>query len=150
MQYREFGRTWSHVSALGLGCMRLPLDDSDYAAQVVEAAIAKRINYLETTAHYVNGRCQHTVAGGLKGRSRGLIVSGKTGIDEDTTADTYRRDVEQQMGALGVDYLESYQVGWFSWEKMPLLTRRGGAPEALYKARDDRSRGCRAAPLSTA
>ena len=114
--------------------MRLPLEDPDLAAQVVDTAIAKGINYFETTRGYISGRCQHLVAGGLKGRSRGLIVSGKTGVGEETTADSYRKDMDLQFEILGVDYLEFYQVGWFSWEKMPALTKRGGALEALHKA----------------
>jgi hypothetical protein len=117
--------------------MRLPEDDPDYAAQVVDAAIAAGINYFETTYGYINDRCQHLVAGGLKGRSRGLIVSGKTGVGEDTTADSYRRDMEMQMQTLGVDYLEFYQVGWFSLEELPHLTKKGGALEALDKARSE-------------
>ena len=137
MKYRPLGKTGLQVSALGLGCMRLPEDDPDYAAQVVDAAIAAGINYFETTYGYINDRCQHLVAGGLKGRSRGLIVSGKTGVGEDTTADSYRRDMEMQMQTLGVDYLEFYQVGWFSLEELPHLTKKGGALEALDKARSE-------------
>ena len=137
MKYRPLGKTGLQVSALGLGCMRLPEDDPEYAAQVVDAAIAAGINYFETTYGYINQRCQHLVAGGLKGRSRGLIVSGKTGVGEETTADSYRRDIERQMKTLGVDYLEFYQVGWFSLEALPHLTKKGGALEALDKARTE-------------
>lgn len=115
--------------------MRLPEHDPDLAAQVVDSAIAAGVNYFETTRFYLNNRCQHLVAGGLKGRSRGLIVSGKNGVNAETTADSYRKEIDLQMQVLGVDYLEFFQVGWFSWEKMPLLTKRGGALEALDKAR---------------
>jgi len=135
VKYRPLGKTGLQVSALGLGCMRLPEHDPELAAQVVDTAIAMGINYLETTYGYINHRCQHLVAGGLKGRSRGLIVSGKTGVGEDTTADSYRKDMERQMETLGVDYLEFYQVGWFSLEALPHLTKKGGALEALHKAR---------------
>jgi hypothetical protein len=117
--------------------MRLPLEDPDLAAQVVDQAIAAGVNYFETTRGYINGRCQHLVGPGLKGRSRGLIVSGKTGVGEDTTADSYRAEIENQMSILGVDYLEFYQVGWFSWDKMPFLTKKGGALEALHKAQSE-------------
>lgn len=137
MQYRPLGKTGLQVSALGLGCMRLPEHDPELAAQVVDKAIADGINYFETTRFYINGRCQHLVAGGLKGRSRGLIVSGKAGVNADTTADSYRKEIDTQMEVLGVDYLEFFQVGWFSWEKMPSLTKRGGALDALNKARDE-------------
>ncbi|MFB3880844.1 MAG: aldo/keto reductase [Armatimonadota bacterium] len=137
MKYRPLGKTGLQVSALGLGCMRLPEHDPELAAQVVDTAIALGVNYFETTYGYINSRCQHLVAGGLKGRSRGLIVSGKTGVGENTTADSYRKDMERQMETLGVDYLEFYQVGWFSLEALPHLTKKGGALEALHKARSE-------------
>ena len=135
VKYRPLGKTGLQVSALGLGCMRLPEHDPDLAAQVVDAAIAAGITYFETTRGYINGKCQHLVAGGLKGRSRGLIVSGKAGVDEGTTADGYRREIDLQMEILGVDYLEFFQVGWFSLGKLEALTKKGGALEALDNAR---------------
>lgn len=137
MQYRPLGKTGLQVSALGLGCMRLPEHDPELAAQVVDAAIAAGVNYFETTWGYINGKCQQLTAGGLKGRSRGLIVSGKAGVSAETTADSYRREIERQMEALGVDYLEFFQVGWFSLDRLEILTRKGGAWEALEKARSE-------------
>jgi predicted aldo/keto reductase-like oxidoreductase len=115
--------------------MRLPEHDPDLAAQVVDAAIAAGVNYFETTRGYINGRCQHLTGPGLQGRSRGLIVSGKAGIGADTTADSYRREIDLQMEILGVDYLEFFQVGWFSLDRLEMLTQPGGALEALDRAR---------------
>jgi len=88
MQYRPLGKTGLQVSALAMGCMRLPVEDPELSAQVIDQAIASGINYFETTRGYIGGKCQHLVGPGLKGRSRGLIVSGKAGIGEDTTADS--------------------------------------------------------------
>lgn len=137
MQYRDFGKTGLRVSLLAMGCMRLPLQDPDMAGRIVDEAIASGINYFETTEGYLSGRCQHLTALGLKGRSRGLIVSGKAGIGADTTADNYRKTIERQMEILGVDYLEFFQVGWFRLDKLPLLTKKGGALEALDAARSE-------------
>ncbi len=137
MLYRPLGKTGLQVSALGMGGMRLPADDPELSAQVVDQAIAAGINYFETTRGYIGGRCQHLIGPGLKGRSRGLIVSGKAGVGEDTTADSYREEVELQMQILGVDYLEFFQVGWFGWNRMPALTKKGGALDALNKARGE-------------
>ena len=106
-----------------MGCMRLPEHDPELAGQVVDAAIAAGVNYFETTRGYVNGRCQHLTALGLKGRSRGLIVSGKSGIGENTTAASYREEIELQMQILGVDYLEFFQVGWFGADRLELLQK---------------------------
>jgi hypothetical protein len=137
MQYRPLGKTGLNVSALAMGCMRLPDQDPELCGQIIDEAIASGINYFETTRGYIGGKCQHLTARGLKGRSRGLIVSGKAGIGPDTTADGYRKEIDLQMEILGVDYLEFYQVGWFSLDKLEHLTKPGGALEALNKARDE-------------
>ena len=137
MQYRELGKTGLKVSALSLGCMRFDPEKPELAEQIVDEAIAAGVNYFETTRLYIDGKCQHLTAPGLKGRSRGLIVSGKAGINAETTADSYREEIDLQMQILGVDYLEFYQVGWFSLAKMEFLTKKGGALEALDKARGE-------------
>jgi len=137
MQYRPLGKTGLSVSALAMGCMRLPENDPETAAQTIDKAIELGINYFETTRLYVNGKCQHLTAPGLKGRSRGLIVSGKAGISAETTADSYREEIDLQMKILGVDYLEFFQVGWFSLPMLEHLTKKGGALEALDKARSE-------------
>ncbi len=137
MQYRPLGKTGLQVSALAMGCMRLPEHDPELSAQVVDAAIAAGVNYFETTRGYINGRCQHLTAPGLKGRSRGLIVSGKAGINADTTAKSYREEIDLQMEILGVDYLEFFQVGWFGLDRLELLTKQDGALEALNQARSE-------------
>lgn len=137
MQYRDLGRTGLKVSSLALGCMRFDPEQPELAAQIVDQAIAAGVNYFETTRGYIGGRCQHLTASGLKGRSRGLIVSGKAGVNEATTAAGYRAEIDLQMRILGVDYLEFFQVGWFSLAKLELLTQKGGALEALNQARSE-------------
>lgn len=137
MQYRPLGKTGLQVSMFAMGCMRLPVENPELSAQIIDEAIAHGVNYFETTRGYIGGRCQHLVAPGLKGRSRGLIVSGKAGIGPETTADDYRREIELQMEILGVDYLEFFQVGWFSLEQLEALTKKGGALEALERARGE-------------
>lgn len=137
MQYRPLGKTGLKVSALAMGCMRLPAEDPELAAQVVDQAIEAGVNYFETTRGYIDGKCQHLTAPGLKGRSKGLIVSGKAGVGPDTTEDGYRKEIDLQMEILGVDYLEFFQVGWFSLDRLEMLTKKGGALDALNKARSE-------------
>lgn len=115
--------------------MRFDPNDPELAARIVDEAIASGINYIETTRIYIQGRCQHLTAPGLKGRSRGLIVSGKGAVNEDTTADSFRKEIDLQMEILGVDYLEFYQVGWLTLDKLEFVTKPNGALEALDKAR---------------
>ncbi len=129
MQYRPFGKTGLQVSALGLGCMRFDPEKPELAEQIVDEAIASGVNYFETTRGYIQGRCQHLTAPGLKGRSKGLIVSGKGAVNQDTTAESFRKEMDLQMEILGVDYLEFYQVGWFSLDQLETLRKKGGVPQ---------------------
>jgi predicted aldo/keto reductase-like oxidoreductase len=117
--------------------MRFDPDNPELAAAIVDGAIAAGVNYIETTRIYIQGRCQHLTALGLKGRSRGLIVSGKAAVREDTTEESFRKEIDLQMQILGVDYLEFFQVGWFSLDALPWLTKPGGALDALNKARSE-------------
>ena len=59
MQYRPLGKTGLQVSALAMGCMRLPADDPQLSARIIDEAIASGVNYFETTRGYIDGKCQH-------------------------------------------------------------------------------------------
>lgn len=59
MKYRAFGKTGLKVSALGFGCMRLPIMgkdtsqiDEEHAAAMVQHAIDKGVNYFDTAWPY--------------------------------------------------------------------------------------------------
>ncbi len=64
-------------------------------------------------------------------------MSGKGAVNQDTTAESFRKEMDLQMEILGVDYLEFYQVGWLSLDKFEFVTRPNGVLEALDKARSE-------------
>ena len=136
MRYRDLGRTGLKVSAVSMGCMRLG-EDQDLNTKVVNRAIDLGVNYYETTRGYCGGRCQHRVAPGLEGKATSIIVSGKGGIGPETTEFSFRQEIETQLEILGVSHFKFYQVGWFSWARMPHLLKRGGVLDALRRARDE-------------
>ena len=119
-----------------MGCMRLG-EDQDLNTRVVSRAIEMGVNYFETTRGYCDGKCQHRVAPGLEGKETGIIASGKGGIGPGTTEFSFRQEIEAQLEILGVSHFKFYQVGWFSWAKMPHFLRRGGVLDALRRARDE-------------
>ncbi len=136
MRYRPLGKTGYKVSALSFGCMRL-LDDPALNEKLIARAIDLGVNYVETTRYYLGGTCQHRTAPGLKGKAAGVIVSGKDGINPDKSAYLFRKEMERQLDILGIDHFKFFQVGWFSWEAMPHLLKRGGVLDALRKAQDE-------------
>lgn len=136
MRYRPFGKTGLMVSALSFGCMRLS-DDMDLNETLISKAIDCGINYFETTRGYCSGHCQQRTAPGLKGKSKGVIVSGKAPIDPDTTAYEFRKEMDLQLEILGISHFKFFQVGWFGWDRISHLLKRGGVLDALRKAKDE-------------
>jgi predicted aldo/keto reductase-like oxidoreductase len=136
MRYRPLGRTGLMVSALSFGCMRLG-EDQDLNTRLVSRAIDLGVNYFETTRGYCRGQCQQRTAPGLVGKTAGVIVSGKAGINADTTAYSFRKEIERQLEILGLNHFKFFQVGWFGWNRVSHLLKRGGVLEALRRAQDE-------------
>lgn len=136
MNYRPLGPFKVPVSTLSFGCGHLPEDDEASTA-TIHAAIAAGCNYFETATFYCNNRCQQKTALGIKGHTEKIMVSIKQGVEEETTADSYRRGIEEQLTVLGIDRASWMQVGWLALDRIPLLTKKGGALEAIERARDE-------------
>ena len=136
MQYRRMGQTGLLISALSFGCMRLS-DDQDLNTKLVSNAIDFGVNYFETTRYYIGGRCQHRTAPGLVDKTAGIIVSGKERINADQTAYLFRKEVERQLEILGVTHFKFFQVGWFRWQMMSHLLKRGGVLDAIRQCQDE-------------
>ncbi|MFH1571267.1 MAG: aldo/keto reductase, partial [Gemmatimonadota bacterium] len=112
-------------------------EDQEVNTGTVARAIELGINYFETTRGYCGGQCQHRVAPGLRGQTADLVVSGKGGLNPDTTEYGFRQEIERQLEILGISHFKFYQVGWFSWGRMSHLLKRGGALDALRRAQDE-------------
>lgn len=136
MKYRPLGSTGLMVSALSFGCMRLR-DDEQLNAELISTAIDRGVNYFETTRFYCGGTCQHRTAPGLKDKATGVIVSGKAGIGADTTAHSFLKEAERQLDILGLDHFKFFQVGWFGWDRMKHLLKRGGVLAGIRRAKDE-------------
>lgn len=133
MSYRAIGKTGLNVSALSMGCMRLG-EDQELNTRVVSRAVELGVNYFETARWYCGGQCQQRTAPGIRQKANDLIVSGKCGIDKNTTEYSYLKEIEYQLKILDLTHFKFFQVGWFSWEKVPHLLKRGGALGAVRKA----------------
>jgi hypothetical protein len=105
--------------------------------KLISRAIELGVNYFESTRGYLGGTCQHRVAPGIKGKTAGVIVSGKGSLGPDTTAFSFRKEIELQLEILGLTHFKFYQVGWLTWKNFPHLLKRGGALEALRRAQSE-------------
>ena len=136
MRYRPLGKTGLMVSALSFGCMRLG-EDQELNTRLISTAIDLGLNYFETTRGYCRGQCQQRTAPGLVGKTTGVIVSGKASLQADTTAHAFRQEIERQLELLGLTHFKFFQVGWFGWDRVGHLLKRGGVLEALRRAQDE-------------
>ena len=73
MEYRDFGNTGFRPSALGFGCMRLPLlegeenlIDEAEATRMIRYAIDQGVNYIDTAWPYHQGQSEPVVGRILK------------------------------------------------------------------------------------
>jgi len=77
MKYRPFGSTGIDMSALGLGCMRLPTQkfriqkiDVPKAVELIRASVDRGINYIDTGWPYHLGESEKVLGQALAGGYR--------------------------------------------------------------------------------
>jgi predicted aldo/keto reductase-like oxidoreductase len=139
LRYRELGDTGEKISALNLGCMRFP--DEETAIQIVAKAIELGINYFETSIRYVNGNSERWLGKGLGQDRRKVMVSTKSPPivnGEDVSADGVRRTLDESLAKLGTDYVDFYH-GWSVSRpsQYKACLRKDGWFDGVYKAREE-------------
>ena len=139
MQYREYGKLAYKVSALGLGCMRLPRliksngeveVDREKAYELIQYAADHGINYFDTAYTYHQKASEEILGEALSmggRRERVKIVTKQpftimenlaTGGGK-TLLDNARRNLEITLKKLRTDYLDIYlihNIGASTWD----------------------------------
>ncbi|MFQ6041742.1 MAG: aldo/keto reductase [Candidatus Poribacteria bacterium] len=119
MQYRKFGNTGMLVSALGFGCMRLPMEGGhvkeDYAIRMLLRAHELGVNYFDTAEGYCNTESQMVLGKAVKEMDRDKVyVSTKNGYKGDSGSE-WRKRLETSLSRLDVDYIDVYHSHSLSW-----------------------------------
>ena len=128
MQYRKFGKLDWKSSALGFGCMRLPLKpdsseiDEETASKMLHYAIDRGLNYVDTAYGYHGGNSERFLGRALQDGYRQRVklatklppwaVQGPSDFD---------RIFEDQLGKLQTDHLDVYLIHSLdkdSWHKV--------------------------------
>lgn len=127
MRTTIFGKTGLEVSRLALGTWEFSgawgRFDEDRATAIVQRACDLGINFFDTAHEYGFGEAERILGGVIRGgvgRDRDeLIIATKgglrpteTGPVRDASPEWIRQDVESSLGALGMDYIDIYQVHW--------------------------------------
>lgn len=122
------GRTGLTVTRLGIG--------GGYCESVdgYRQAMDCGVNYIDTARSYKDGEDEKVIGAAVKGRRDALIIATKT---DKRNAESARKELEASLRALGVDYIDIYQLHHLNThaERAQALAP-GGAMEMAQKARD--------------
>lgn len=119
MEYIPYGKTGLKVSRFGLGCMRLPKDETE-ALEMIRYAIDHGVNYLDTA--YVYSNSEEIVGKALKGgyRDKVYLVT-KSPIWNITRHEDFEKYLDEELMRLGTDHLDVYLLHNLfpeNWEKV--------------------------------
>ncbi len=123
------GRTGLMVTRLGIG--------GAYCESVegYRKAIDAGVNYIDTARAYNNGEDEKLIGAAIKGKRDALVLATKT---HERDADNARRELEESLQTLDVDYIDVYQLHYLNTEagRVQALAP-GGALEMAQKAREE-------------
>lgn len=142
MQYRQYGNTGIKLSALGFGCMRLPMVDGnvdeDKSIEMIRYAIDHGVNYFDTAYMYCNDQSEIVLGKALKDGYRERIYLSTKNPSGDPDGSKWRRILEHQLEKLQVDYIDFYHfhgIGWQRW--IETYTAPGGPLDQSRKAQEE-------------
>ena len=129
MQYRKFGELDWKASALGFGCMRLPLLDQDWsnvdeaeAIRMIRYAIDHGVNYIDTAAPYHMRNSERIVGKALQdGYRQKVKLATKLTSGIVKSGDDFDRFFNDQLERLQTDKIDFYLLHGLnrhSWKLM--------------------------------
>ena len=131
MQYRPFGSLGFKVSALGFGCMRLPVCNGDphaidrpLALRLLRHAIDQGVNYLDTAYPYHGGNSEVVVGAALRDGYRAKVkLVTKLPVWQVTSPADVDRLVDEQLRRLGDDHIDFYLIHNLARSTWPLVAQ---------------------------
>jgi len=147
MEYRRFGKTEEQISVITLGGMRfkhgwtpprnhLPKDSIEHCISTTRMALDLGINHIETAHGYMKSELLfgHALKElGVPRKQFKMMTKGAPMSGDET-----RSLVEEQLEALGLDYVDFY--GWHGINNKELLkiaVEKNGPVETLHRLKDE-------------
>ncbi len=128
MQTRKLGNSDLQITIIGFGAWAIgggnwesswgPQDDNE-SIDAIHRALDLGMNWIDTAAVYGLGHSEEVVARALKGRKRpyiftkcSLIWGAERKANNNLTAQSLRREVEDSLRRLQIDVIDLYQIHW--------------------------------------
>lgn len=137
MRYRELSKLGVRISALGFGCMRLPVINGDSSAidkaaasDMLKYAIDNGLNYLDTAWPYHGGKSEDFVGEFVSANLKRdeVFIATKLPVWEIKSASDADRILNEQLRKLKTDYVDFYLLHalnkgfWQTVERYELLS----------------------------
>ena len=138
MRYRRFGKTEMLLSVFSLGAMRY-LESAANVEKTIWHALEVGINHIETAQGY--GKSEEFIGQAMrnglsKQRDRFYLT---TKISPTKDADSMRREIEQSLKKLNVDYIDNFDIhGINLYEHLDLVKDANGCMKAVREAVDQK------------
>lgn len=132
MKRMILGKTGIEVARLGFGGIPIQRVGETQAVEVVQHALEKGIDFIDTSRVYTNSETR--IGKALKETKKKVAVATKS---FSRSADGIRKDVDISLKELQLDYIDIYQChGISSEEEYRMTISPGGALSGLIKARE--------------
>jgi uncharacterized protein len=135
---RKFGRSDAQISALGFGGHHIgEAPDEKTAVQMIHEAVDGGITFYDNCWEYRRGKTEVWMGAGLKGRRDKVFLMTKT-CPHGRDGILALQMLEESLRRLQTDHLDLWQVHGMAFDNdADLFIRKGGAAEALEKAKKD-------------
>ncbi len=142
MQYRKFGNTGVEVSALGFGCMRLPLRedgaaDEREAVSLIRRAIDQGVNYVDTAYPYHDGMSEVIVGKALQdGYRQKVYLATKSPMWKLEKEEDFDAVLDEQLQKLRTDHIDFYLLHALNRERFEQKVKAFHLIDHMKKARE--------------
>ena len=124
MLYHKVPHTDLEISVIGLGTWVLGGDvwggsSEKDSLEAVKTALEQGINFIDTAPIYGHGQAERIVGKAIKGKREKVILATKCGLVTqgkkvliNLSIDSIKREIEESLKRLQVDYIDLYQCHW--------------------------------------